>query len=388
VEIRSQKLSDFFNIGRDRGWDIEKQRWTVHSLVNPEGLTFTLGDILPNGIPVDIRLEKSGSRYGYPPLREAIIRIQQYDLPVENVLVTSGTQHANFLALTVALNAGDEAIVEIPSWEQPRVLCEALGVRTHIVRRRPELGWKLDLNELEGLGSPRLKVIYVCNPGNPTGAVMAADELKKVCDIAARWGSYVVSDEIYRGLEWDGTLTPSVANYYERGVSTSSLSKTLGMGGLRLGWLATPDRNFIERCMELKYYISLHQQSRLDETVALAALEPATYRGLVQRSMTVGRVNYEIVSKWMASSDTFSWVAPQGGFLSFPAYRLDIPSWDLCLRLLDKPYQTYLIPGSCYEYEGHVRLGFGPGTPAETIRVGLERTSQFIADFKAGRVAA
>ncbi len=388
MEVRSQKLSDFFNIGRDRGWDIEKQRWTVHSLVNPEGLTFTLGDILPHGIPLDLRIEKSGSRYGYPPLREAIIRSQHYGLPIENVLVTSGTQHSNFLALAVALNAGDEAIVEIPSWEQPRVLCEALHVNARIIRRRPELGWRLDVNELERLASPKLKVIYICNPGNPTGAVLTAGELKAVCDIAARWGAYVISDEIYRGLEWDGQPTPAVANEYERGVSTSSLSKTLGMGGLRLGWLATRDRNFLERCMELKYYISLHQQSRLDEAVALAALEAAKYRGLVDKSMTAGRVNYDIVSKWMAANDTFSWVPPQGGFLSFPRYSLDIPSWDLCLRLLDKPYQTYLVPGSCYEYEGHVRLGFGPGTPAETIRAGLERITQFIADFKAGKVAA
>src|SRR5207249_11593871 len=84
--------------------------------------------------------EKSGSRYGYPPLREVIIRTQQYDLPVENVLVTSGTQHSNFLALMVALREGDEAIVEIPSGEQPRVLCEALNVNAKIIRRRSELG--------------------------------------------------------------------------------------------------------------------------------------------------------------------------------------------------------------------------------------------------------
>ncbi len=388
MEVRSRKLSDFFNIGRDRGWDIEKQRWTVHSLVNPEGLTFTLGDILPHGFPIDLRLEKSGSRYGYPPLREAIIQSQHYDVPIENALVTSGTQHSNFLALAVALNAGDEAIVEVPSWEQPRVVCEALHVNAKIIRRRPELDWRLDLNELERLASPALKVIYICNPGNPTGAVLTADELKAVCDVAARRGAYVISDEIYRGLEWDGQTAPAVVNQYERGVSTSSLSKTLGMGGLRLGWLATRDRDFLERCMELKYYISLHQQSRLDEVVALAALEPAQYRGLVDRSMAAGRVNYDIVSKWMAANDTFGWVPPQGGFLSFPRYNLDIPSWDLCLRLLDKPYQTYLVPGSCYEYEGHVRLGFGPGTPAETIRTGLEQINQFIADFKAGKVAA
>ena len=81
-------------------------------------------------------------------------------------------------------------------------------------------------------------------------------------------------------------------------------------------------------------------------------------------------------------------MAPQGAFLSFPSYDLGIPSWDMCLRLLDAPYRTYLVPGSCYGYEGYVRLGFGPGTPAETIRAGLDQIDRFVADFKAGKITA
>jgi len=111
MEIQSQKLSEFFNIGRDRGWDVERQAWTVHSLVDPEGRVLTLGEVL-DGIPLDLRLAKSGNRYGYPPLRERIIASQRYDVAAEHVLVTSGTQHANFLAFASTLERGDEAIVE------------------------------------------------------------------------------------------------------------------------------------------------------------------------------------------------------------------------------------------------------------------------------------
>jgi aspartate/methionine/tyrosine aminotransferase len=164
------------------------------------------------------------------------------------------------------------------------------------------------------------------------------------------------------------------------------VSKTLGMSGLRLGWLATPDRGLIERCVNLKYYISLHQQSRLDEVVAMAALEPTKYWALVKETMAAARVNYDVVAEWMERNDVFHWVPPRGGFLSFPGYTLDIPSWDLCVRLLDPPYRTYLIPGSCYGHEGHVRLGLGPGTPAETIRAGLAEVDRFVADYRDGRV--
>src|SRR5262249_17607370 len=145
----------------------------------------------------------------------------------------------------------------------------------------------------------------------------------------------------------------------------------------RLGWLATRDRAFLERGMNLKYYVSLHQQSRLDEVVAHAALEPAKYWALVKDPMAAPRLNYDGVAEWMRANGVFHWVPPRGGFLSFPRYDLDLASWDLCARLLDPPYRAYLIPGSCYGREGHVRLGFGPGTPVETIRAGLAAVDRF-----------
>lgn len=388
MRVRSQKLSDFFNIGRDLGWDVERQRWTVHQLIGPEGRSYRISDLFPDGFPDDLPIVKSGNRYGYPPLRERIIASQHYDLPIDNVLVTLGTQMSNFLAFAVALGPGDEAIVDAPSWEQPRVVCEALGATVKTINRRAELGWSIDLDELRNLVTIRTRLIYLCHPNNPTGAVFSEDELRRICDIAAPLGIHVVSDEIYRGLEWTGELSPSAANMYEHGVTTSSVSKTLGMSGTRLGWLATRDRDFLERCLELKYYISLHQQSRLDETVAMAALEPDTYQALIRGTMDAARPSLEAVSLWMEGSDVFSWVPPGGGFLSFPSFAVDVPSWDLCVRLLKEPYRTYLIPGSCYgdAFEGRVRLGFGPETATEEIRAGLNAVDAFLEDHVKGRV--
>src|SRR5262245_66242254 len=110
MRMASRKLGEFFNIGRDRGWDIARQVWTVHSLVDPEGRVLTLGDVL-DGIPLDLKLEKSGNRYGYPPLRQRIVDSQHYEVGIESVLVTSGAQHANCLAFEAALGAAAEALV-------------------------------------------------------------------------------------------------------------------------------------------------------------------------------------------------------------------------------------------------------------------------------------
>ena len=386
MDIRSQKLSDFFNIGRDLGWDVEQQKWTVKQLTSPEARSYTVGDIIEGGLLPELPLVKSGNRYGYPPLRERIVETMDYDVDRNHVLITLGTQMSNFLVMSTLLEPGDEAIVETPSWEQPRVLCQAFKAECKPLRRYYELDWKFDLDELRSLMSPKVKLIYICHPNNPTGACLSQEELQAVCDIAARHGAYVLSDEIYRGMEWSGELSPSVANTYERGVATSSVSKILGMSGTRLGWLATPDRGFLERCMELKYYITLHQQSRLDETVAMAALERQKFWSLARASMDAGRRNFDIVARWMERNGTFHWVPPAGGFLSFPRYDLDLPSWDLCVRLIKEPYRTYIIPGGCYGYERHVRLGFGPGTSCEDVKDGLAQISRFVEDVRSGRV--
>ncbi|MGH2614946.1 MAG: aminotransferase class I/II-fold pyridoxal phosphate-dependent enzyme [Thermomicrobiales bacterium] len=383
MHVESQKLSEFFNIGRDLGWDVEQQRWTVNSLIDPEGRSYRLGEILEDGFPLDLPIVKSGNRYGYPPLRDLIVASQQYDVTRDNVLVTLGTQLSNFLALSVLLEPGDEAIIDAPSWEQPRVLCEALHVKHSLIPRRPGLNWGFDLDELAALITPKTKVIYVCQPNNPTGATFSEAEFRALCELAARCGIYVISDEIYRGLEWDGQLSPSAVNLYERGITTSSISKTLGMSGTRLGWLASRDRGLIERCLNLKYYMTLHQQSRLDETIAMAALEPSRYWELVRGTMAAARPSFEAVSRWMDSNGVFAWVPPAGGFLSFPSYDLDISSWDLCIRLLEEPYRTYLIPGSCYGYEGHVRFGFGPSTPLATVEAGMRQMDRFVAAYRA-----
>ena len=138
--------------------------------------------------------------------------------------------------------------------------------------------------------------------------------------------------------------------------------------------------------MELKYYITLHQESRLDETVAMAALEKDKLWSLAGKNMEAARESYDLISQWMRSSNVFNWVPPEGGFLSFPSFELDLPSWDLCVGLLKEPYRTYIIPGSCYGYEGYVRLGFGPGTPAADVRAGLEQIDRFQEDFRAGKM--
>ena len=86
-----------------------------------------------------------------------------------------------------------------------------------MIRRRQELNWGIDLDELASLITPKTRVIYICQPNNPTGATFTEAELQALCDLAARTGIYVISDEIYRGLEWSAELSPSAVNRMSEG---------------------------------------------------------------------------------------------------------------------------------------------------------------------------
>jgi aspartate/methionine/tyrosine aminotransferase len=386
MEFIEEKLGEFFSLGRKLGYDTVNKRWTADVLIDAKGYTPRLGEIMPEW-DNNLLLDWSGDHLGPRPLRERIVESQRYAQPPDNVVVTLGTQQANFFAMLTALDRGDEIVVEVPSWMQPQVLARAIGAPVKLIQRREELGWKFDLDELHGLVSTKTKLIYVCNPSNPTGAVLDAKDIDEICRIAGTVGAYVLSDEIYRGLEWEGELTPAVADRYERGISTGSVSKTIAMDGLRVGWLLTPDRDFIRRVLVLKRYNTTPHQSCLDEAVAIRALDARLYPTLLEKSMKVARGNRALVSAWMAKQRAFSWVAPTAGFLSFPKYDFEIDSWSLCTRLLQEPYHTYLIPGSCYGVEYHVRLGFGASTPSERIARGLSKLEQLAHDLRTARVS-
>ncbi len=373
MRMASRKLGEFFNIGRDRGWDVARQVWTVHSLVDPEGRVLTLGDVL-DGIPLDLRLEKSGSRYGYPPLRQRIVESQRYQVAPEHLLVTSGTQHANFLAFAATLEAGDEAIVESPSWEQPQVLCEAFKVEPRILRRRPELGWRFDLDELRALLSPRVKLIYLCHPSNPTGAVL--DERRAPGDLRRRGplgrlravGRDLSRARVGRGALAVGGQHLRAGDHDQQRVEDArderAPARVAGDPGPR------PHRAVREPQVlhqpppaEPARRGGGHGRAGADEVLGPREGDDGRRSRQLRRG---GRVD--------GAERRVPLGAAPGRLPVVPAATtLDIPSWDLCVRLLDPPYRTYLIPGSCYGHEHHVRLGLGPGTPAETIRAGLAR---------------
>ncbi len=373
MEVKINKLYEIFLYAQEVGFDVA----IVNSLRTSPRLKDFLEDLDPE-LPLDWSAQ---SYYGMPTLRKRVVETQGYKVSEDHVLITAGTNEANFLVMMQTVDPGDEVIVDSPSWPQPYEVCRAIGAKVNVIKRRESLSWGLDLDELRRMVTPKTKLIFVCSPNNPTGAVFSEEEMRAICDIARENGSILLSDEVYRGLEWDDRRSPAAVNYYEKAVSASSVSKGLGLQGIRTGWMATQDKQLLEKCLILREDAS-EVMNVLGEYIALAALKPGKYERLLGEAKEQGRRGWSIVEDWIAKSKIFHWVKPKAGFLSFIRYDLDIPSEDFCKRLLAPPYRTFIMPGIAYGFEKHIRLGVG-GANIQQIREGLKRIDQFVRDLSA-----
>lgn len=375
MRVEREKLGDWFIYGREVGW--------TYSLTSVGRTAARFEDL---GVAIDARmsLDWGGHYFGPPLLKQRIVQTQRYALTPEQLFIANGTYEANYVAVMALVERGDEVILEVPAWTQVGVLCRAIGADIKILRLREENRWKPDPDELRRLITDRTRLVFINHPNNPTGSVLSDDDMAAIVAVVGKHGAYLLSDEIYRGLEWDGPLSPSAANLYERGIVTSSLTKTLGMCGLRLGWIGSRDKEFLDRAFAVHRY-GVMVNDVFGERLGTAALEPATWERLLADGKTIGRRNRQLVVDWLSGNSLFTGVIPGGAFTSFPRFDLPVTSWDLCRALIGEPYRTYLVPGVCYgnEFDNHVRLGFGAETPM--VQGGLAQLEAFAREVRGRR---
>lgn len=376
MRVKPHKLFETFLAAMDAAPEAS----VVHSLAAPP----RLGDFLAELDP-DLSLDWSGQSFqGLPALRENVLARTAHGpaCTVDDVLITAGTAEANFLAISNLVGPGDEIIVDVPGWPQPLVLGEAVGGVVRKLLRHERNGWAFDLDELADLITPKTRLIFLCNPNNPTGHLMSGEELERVVELAARVGAWVLTDEVYRGLEWIDRRTPSPVTIYERGISTGSVSKALGLQGLRIGWLVCRNHELLFDAMVLREDTS-EIMNVMGEAIAEIALRPRRYRDAIGRARAAGQHNLGLLDDFIRSSPYLSWQRPQAGLIGF--CRLDLPlSADaFAARLMEPPYRTFVMPGSAYGFPNHLRLGVGGGDSAE-LEAGLDRIRQLLDSLPHG----
>ncbi len=298
---------------------------------------------------------------GYPQtngteeLRERIAALYPGAGP-ENVLVTNGCAEANFLLTWALLEPGDVVVFMQPNYMQIGGLVHGLGARVRPLWLRDELRWAPNLDDLAKLVTEKTRLLAVCNPNNPTGAVLTLEAMEAVCAAASRTGAHLLADEVYRGAEREDELTPSFFGRYERAVCTGGLSKAYGLPGLRTGWIVGP-AELIERLWSHKDYTTIAATTLSDRLAALA-LEPARRRRLLERTRSLLRRNYPLVCHWIEQhAGRLTHVPPAAGAIAW----VGCPGMDTAtLAETALAQQSVLLtPGEQFGMPGYLRIGYG-----------------------------
>lgn len=294
---------------------------------------------------------------GHPLLRAEIAALYDRVEP-DDLIVFTGAEEAIFAVANVALGAGDHAIVVWPSYQSLHEVPRAAGAEVTLLELEHDAGWQLDVDALRRAVRPQTKLIAVNFPHNPTGAMVDAAQFREIADVARDAGAILLSDEVYRGLEFaPADRLPAGADLDERALSLGVMSKAYGLAGLRIGWLAVRDSDLRRRIAAMKDYTTICN-SAPSEILALMGLRAG--ETLVAR-------NREIVERNLAELDPFfarwrealEWVRPRAGTIGFPLLRAPTHVRDFADALRAEE-GVLLLPGHVYQHPGnHFRLGFG-----------------------------
>ncbi len=340
-----------------------------------------LGDYLAD-LDADQSLDWNGRDFrGLPELRDHVLAqagLTGLCNPAD-VLITAGAAEANYLSILQLLQPGERIVIEAPGWPQAEVLAKAKGAEIIKVARVEAQGWRLPLDRLAAAVTPGTRMIFLTNPNNPTGDLLSAAEVAEVVAIADRVGAWLLIDEVYAGLEWDGPRAPSVAGLYERGITTGSVSKALGLQGLRTGWMICPDAGHMRDALILRENSS-EIMNIMGEVIAEVALRPSRYAATLDRARQEGAANLAQMNQWVASQDRLTWEPPKAGLIGLGRLAKGIDSKAFARFLLAPPYRTFLLPGSAYDLPGHIRLGVGGGA-AVRLDGGLDRLARALQDW-------
>ena len=316
--------------------------------------------------------------YGYEPLRQRIAR--HASVPEECVVAATGTSMANHLAMAAVLDPGDEVLIEHPVYGPILDVAEYLGACIKRIPRRFENGFAAVLGDFEKAITPSTRLIVLTNLHNPSGALISANTLRAIGQLAQRAGAHVLVDEVYLEMLFGenapfafpiGAALGSVKD--NPFIITSSLTKVYGLSGLRCGWvLASPD--LAQRMWllnDLYGAVAAHVAERLS-VMAFDHLEQ--FRA---RARTLLAANRAILDAFLDSRSDLECLRPPAGTVVFP--RLARGDNESFLKLLRQKYETSVVPGKFFEMPQHFRIGIGGDTAG--LRASLERLGAALDEF-------
>ena len=317
-----------------------------------------------------------GDIVGAPALREGICGLYK-TLGPDEVITTHGAAGANHHVFYSLVEPGERVISIQPSYQQMTSIPESFGADVQILHLTKDNGYLPDLEELRRLAIPGTKLICLNNPNNPTGSLMEQALLEQIVAIAREVDAYVLCDEVYRHLTQEDVWSASIVDLYEKGISTGSMSKVFSLAGLRLGWIASHDRAFLDACLTHRDY-NLISCGLFDEALAAVALEHSA--ALLERNRAIVRENLAILDAWVQSEPRVSYVKPKSGTTALVYYDYDPDSYTFCKRMWSET-GAFVTPGDCFEQPKSMRIGYA--NDKQTLIEGLTALSAFLRILEA-----
>lgn len=311
-----------------------------------------------------------GAITGSHALRHAVAALFKGQT-AENVLITHGTIGANHMVYQTLVERGDHVVAVTPTYQQHTAIPRSIGAEVTEVPLREAVEWQLNLDTMRAAMRPDTRLIALTNPNNPTGALLDRAQLEELAQIARDSDAWVLCDEVYRGTE-QGETMPSIADLHDKGISTGSTSKAFSLAGLRLGWIVGP-RGLLQQAEIHRDYTTI-SVGMVDDYFATMALENADT--ILGRSQEIVRRNLGILVDWVAGEPRARMVRPKAGTTALVALDTDLPSYDLCERILERTGVMF-TPGAVMGMEGYVRIGYACET--EVLRAGLARVSDWLS---------
>jgi len=312
---------------------------------------------------------------GDPELRQAITTLYEH-ITADQVLVHAGAEEAIFNFMNVALRPGDHVIVHTPYYQSLGEVARGVGAEVTEWQGDPERGWKIDLGVLKDALTSRTKVVVINFPHNPTGFLPTSEFVHELSELSDQHGFLIFSDEVYRGLELDRSdRLPALADVNDRAVSLGVMSKTYGLAGLRIGWIATHNDQLFRELAAFKDYTTICN-SAPSEFLATLALRHA--EAIVERNLQIIRGNLDRLDLFFgAHAELFSWHRPKAGSIAFPILLRGSVD-EFCADLI-KNAGVLLLPGTLYGSGfNSFRIGFGRKNLPES----LEKFEEYIQSYR------
>lgn len=298
----------------------------------------------------------------------AAIAAQYPGLGAEQVRVTTGASEAILLLHWALLQPGDNVVVADPCYQSHDEVAASLGAEVRRLALREADGWKPDPERLARLVDRRTRLVILNYPHNPSGVALSGAELAALIRVAEDAGARFISDEVFRSIALDGAPAPSAVELSERVVAIGDLSKPWGLGGLRVGWVASRDAALLRAVAEARDYTTMCCAAPSEFLAEIAVRHTAT---LLAPRLEHARANRALLADLVdRSGGVLRWRQPAAGYTAWLRLPDGVRAEPLC-RDLARERRVLLLPGTVFgsRYERYVRIGFGG--EAETLRTGL-----------------